>query len=176
MRDAAASHVQKYTNHAHHEQLEPEWRRAFIVEREGAAQSFCLSVRSRDGRDMEGFAMSLYIRHKWIDRGAKLERLMLVFSAGGIYVEGQHLQRGLDALEEGKLKCIQAQDGNEIAMIKSHNADMRRQQEKEPIVSRVVVSPRFDDVLDSEDNLLEIAKAMKEDYAHNGGNDKEPAR
>ena len=124
MRDT--SYVQKLMSHAPQDEIEHEWRSAFIIEREGSAQSQCVSVRSRDGREANGFVMSLCVRHKWIDRSAKLERLVLIFSHGGIYVEGQHLQRGLDALEEGKLKRIQEQNSNEIALIKSHNADVRK--------------------------------------------------
>ena len=115
------------------------------------------------------------MRHKWIDRSAKLERLVLIFSHGGIYVEGQHLQRGLDALEEGKLKRIQEQNSNEIALIKSHNADVRKQEDKEPLVSRVVLSPSFESLLESEENLAEIAKVVKEDYVHHSGSDKDAA-
>ena len=147
---------------------QPDWRPAFVIEREGAAQSFCISVRLADGRDAEGFAMSLYIRHKWIDRGARVERLVLFFSTGAICIEGEHLQRGLDAFEEGKLKRIQVQDSNEIALVRSHNADTRHADKKEPIVSRVIVSPSFDSLLESEDNLAEIATHLKEEYArHN---------
>jgi hypothetical protein len=167
--------IHKFANRAAHEHLEPEWRRAFIVEREGSAQSFCVSVGFRDGRNVEGFAVSLYVRHWWMDRSAKLERLVLVFSNGGIYVEGQHLQRGLDALEEGKLKRIQEQNSNEIALIKSRNADVRKQEDKEPLVSRVVLSPSFESLLESEENLAEIARVIKEDYVHNGGSDKDAA-
>jgi hypothetical protein len=172
----AETFVRKLVNRAPVEQLEPEWRRAFLVEREGAAQSFCVSVRFKDGRDVEGFAISLYVRHWWVDRSSKLERLVWLFSNGGIYVEGQHLQRGLDALEEGKLKRIQEQDSSEIALIRSRNADVRKQEEKEPIVSRVVTSPTFKSVLEHDKDLAEIAKAIKEDYVHNGGSDNEPVR
>jgi hypothetical protein len=147
---------------------QPEWRPAFVMEREGGGQAFCISVRSVDGRDAEGFAMSLYIRHKWLDRSARVERLVLYFSTGAICIEGEHLQRGLDALEEGKLKRIQPQDSNEIALVRSHNADNRHPDKKEPIVSRVVVSPSLDSLLESDDNLADIAKHLKEDYAgHN---------
>ena len=176
MRDTSASFVGKYAGAGPKEEERPQWRRAFIVEREGAAQSFCVSVRSADGRSAEGFAMSLYIRHRWLDRGSRTERLVLLFSNGGIYVEGQHLQRGLDALEEGKLKRIQAQDGNEIAAIRSRNADVRKAEDKEPVITRLLVSPGFDSVLEEEETLAHIARAVKEDYAHNGGNDKEPFR
>ena len=167
----AESALQKFVGRATHEHLEPEWRRAFIVEREGAAQSASVSVRFRGGRDVDGFAMGFYMRHRWMDRSGKLERLVLLFSHGGIYVEGQHLQRGLDALEEGKLKRIQEQDSSEIALIKARNADVRKQEDKEPIVSRVVTSPSFESVLEHDKDLAEIAKVIKEDYVHNGGSD-----
>jgi len=152
------------------------WRKAFIVEREGSAQSFSISVRSTDGREVDGFTAALFLRHHWIDRSSRLERLLLHFSNGGIYVEGQHLQRGLDALEEGKLKRIQMQDSNEIALVKSHNADVRKPEEKEPVVSRVVISPSIKYVLENDENLADIAKAVKEDYANNTGGDQETAR
>jgi hypothetical protein len=158
------------------EEAETEWRQAFIMEREGAAQSYSVSLRLKDGRDADGFATSLYLRHKWLDRDSKTERLVWIFSNGGIYVEGQHLKRGLDALEEGKLKRIQEQDSNEIALIQSHNADVRKPEDKEPIVSRVVISPKFEVLLEDDENLIEIAKAIKEDYVHNTGGSKGPAR
>lgn len=169
------SFVQKLINHVPHEEPHTEWRRAFLMEREGGTQSHCVSVRSRDGREADGFSISLYLRHKWIDRSARLERLVWIFSNGGIYIEGQHLQRGLDALEEGKLKRIQEHSSNEIALIKSRNAGVRNPEDKEPIVSRVVISPSFDSLLESDENLAEIAKVMKEDYVHNAGNDKDAA-
>jgi hypothetical protein len=169
------SFVQKLINHAPLDEPHTDWRRAFLMEREGAAQSHCVSVRSRDGREVDGFAMSYYQRHKWIDRSAKLERMVLVFSNGGIYVEGQYLQRGLDAVEEGKLKRIQEQNSNEIALIKSRNAAVRKLEDKEPIVSRVVLSPSFESLLESDENLAEIAKVLKEDHVHYGGNDKDAA-
>jgi len=168
MRDATATSFVRKVVGAPLEKPEaqPQWRKAFITEREGAAQAFCVSVRSADGREVDGFAMSLYIRHKWLDRSARLERLVLFFSAGAICVEGHHLQRGLDALEEGKLKRIQIQDSNEIAAIRGHNADTRKPEDKEPIVSRVLVTPRFDAVLESDESLADIAGLIKEENAH----------
>jgi len=170
MRDTTAtSFVQRVVGGpAQDAEAQPEWRQAFVMEREGSAQTFCISVRSADGREAEGFAMSLYVRHKWLDRTARAERLVLVFSTGAICIEGEHLQRGLDALEEGKLKRIQAQDSNEIALVRSHNADNRHPDKKEPIVSRVIVSPSFDSLLENEESLAEIAQHLKEEYArHN---------
>jgi hypothetical protein len=167
MRDTATSFVRKVAGAPLEEpEAQPQWRKAFVAEREGSAQAFCISVRAADGRDVEGFAMSLYVRHKWLDRNARVERLVLIFNGAAICIEGHHLQRGLDALEEGKLKRIQVQDSNEIALIRGHNADTRKAEDKEPIVSRVLISPRFDTVLESDDSLAEIAGLIKEEYAN----------
>jgi hypothetical protein len=155
------SHVHKLMNHPQRDLVHPQWRQAFILEREGAAQAFSVSVRLKDGRGADGFPVSLYLRHKWMDAGAKAERLIWLFSNGAIYIEGRHLKRGLDALEEGKLKRIQEQDTNEIALIERHNADIRERDEKEPVVSKVIVSPGVDAVLESDESLAEIVKAIK---------------
>lgn len=171
-----ASHVHKLLNRIPTEEPETEWRRAFLVEREGSAQSFSVSVRRKDGREVGGFPIHFYARHDWIDRNSKTQRIIWIFSNGGIYVEGQHLERGLDALEEGKLKRIQEQDSNEIALIQSRNADIRKAEDKEPIVLRVVISPSIETVLEEDENLVEIAKAIKESHVHNDGSGKEPAR
>ena len=169
------SFVQKFISQAPHTEPESEWRRAFTVERDGSAQPFCISVRSQDGRSADGFTMSIYLRHRWLDGGGRLERLVLLFNGSAIYIEGQHLQRGLDALEEGKLKRIQEQNSNEIALIKSRNADMRKPEDKEPFVSRVVITPSLQSVLESDETLADIAKAIKEDHVHQPGNDKDAA-
>jgi hypothetical protein len=139
----------------------PQWRQAFALEGEGATQAFSVSVRHKDGRDADGFPVSLYLRHKWIDRNSKTERLIWLFSNGAIYVEGRHLKRGLDALEEGKLKRIQEQDSNEIALIDRHNTEIREKEQKEPVVSKVIVSPSFESLLENDESLAEIAKAVK---------------
>jgi hypothetical protein len=165
MRDATAtSFVRKVVGAPLEEsETEPQWRKAFLTEREGAAQAFCISVRCADGREADGFAMSLYIRHHWLDRNARVERLVLFFNGSAICVEGQHLQRLLDALEEGKLKRIQVQDSNEIALIRGHNADTRKAEDKEPIVSRVIVSPSVKSLLENDESLADIAGLIKEE-------------
>ena len=178
MRDTSGTFARKYTAAVPAPPQEEEqtlWRRAFLAEREGSAQAFCVSVRPADGREADGLPMGTYRRHKWLDRSAQREKLVLMFMDGSIYVEGQHLQRGLDALEEGKLKRIQVQDANEIAAIKSRNADVREAEKKEPFVSRAFVSPSFDALLEQDESLAGIAKVIKEDYANHSGNDKELA-
>lgn len=141
---------------------EEGWRKGFGGDNAGAANPFSLSVRYRDGRKVDGFSMSLYVRHHWIDAGGQVERLVLVFSTGGVYVEGQHLRREVDALlEEGKLKRIQEHDSAEVAAIRGHNLDKRLPEEKEPIVLRVIVSPDIEAALEGDENLAAIAQAMK---------------
>ncbi len=179
MRDMTGTFVRKYTSTVptagsvpSKEEEQTDWRPAFVVEREGSGQAFSVSVRTADGREADGFQISLYERHKWLDRRGRVERLVLFFSIGAIYVEGEHMQRGLDAIEEGKLKRIQVQDSNEISAIRGRNADVRKPEEKEAIVSRVVISPSFEALLEQDKALAAIAEVIKEDYAHNGGNDK----
>ncbi len=138
------------------------WRRAFWIENAGGGNPFSVSIRYSDGRSAEGFSPGLYLRHQWLDRGGKTERLVWIFNNGGIYLEGHYLQRGLDALEEGKLKRITEHGESEIALINSHNRDVGKWQDKESIVLRVVVSPSFESVLESEPHLAEIAKLVKE--------------
>lgn len=152
--DAAASQ--------HKTEEPPPWRKAFWVDNAGGGNPFSLALRYKDGRAAEGFANSLYARHTWLDRGGKVERLVLIFSHGGIYLEGRHLQLGLDALEEGRLKAIREQGETDIRLIERHNLDIRPPERKEPIVSRIVVSPSFEDAVESDRNLVEIAKVMRE--------------
>lgn len=175
MREPEKSHVQRLIGSVGgRDESTAPGRKAFTVEREGTAQTFSLSVRARDGRAVDGFAMSHYVRHQWLDRNARTERFVVLFSFGAIYIEGEHLQRGFDALEEGKLKRIQILDTNEIAAIRSRNADVRKPEEKEPIVTRVLIAPSLDTVLENDENLTEITKQLEEDHAHSTGHHKEP--
>ena len=138
------------------------WRDGFRGDNAGGVGPFCLSLRFKDGRQWDGFSMSLYVRHHWMDDGGRTDRLILVFSGGGVYVEGHHLKRQVEALlEEGKLKRIQEHDRAEVAAITAYNLDKRKAEDKEPIVLRIVVSPAIEAVLESDENLAAIAEAMK---------------
>lgn len=172
---AEHSFASKFISQAPHTEPESDWRKAFTVERDGSAQPFCISVRLQNGRGAVGIAMSLYLRHWWLDDGGRTEKLILLFSGGAIYLEGRHLQRGVDALEEGKLKRIQEQSKNEISLIKGRNADLRKPEDKEPFVARVVVMPSLQQALESDETLAEITNLMKEEYAHESGNDQSAA-
>jgi hypothetical protein len=169
------SFASKFISQAPHTEPESDWRRAFTVERDGSAQPFCLSVRSQNGRGAIGIAMSLYLRHWWLDDGGRMEKLILLFSNGAIYLEGQHLQRGVDALEEGKLKRIQEQSSNEVSLIKGRNADVRKAEDKEPFVSRIVVMPSLQHALENDETLAEITNLVKEEYGNHSGNDQSAA-
>lgn len=162
------------------EEEHPHWRRGFVTEREGVTQAATVSVYDADGRGRGGFSAQLFERHEWLDRNPRVQKFVLLFSAGAIYVEGQYMERGVDAVEEGKLKRIQAHDANEIAAIKSRNADVRKPEDKEPVIFRAIVSPPLLKVIEEDAMLAEIAEALKagvskEDYAHHAGTDKEPA-
>lgn len=157
------------------EEDHPHWRRGFVTEREGVAQAATVSVYDADGRGRGGFSAQLYLRHEWLDRNPHVQKFVLLFNGGGIYVEGQYLERGVDAVEEGKLKRIQVHDANEIAAIKSRNADVRKPEDKEPVIFRAVISPPLLKLLEEDEMLAGIAEALKEDYAHHAGTDKELA-
>ncbi len=140
---------------------EPAWRKAFWVDNSGSGNPFSLSVRYKDDREAEGFASLLYLRHRWLDKGGKVEKLVLLFSVGVIYLEGQYLQQGLDAFEDGRLKRIREQAETEIKLIEAHNLYVREKAKKEPIISRVKVAQSFQEWLESKKAFAEIAKVMK---------------
>ena len=138
------------------------WRNGFSGDNAGGTNPFCLSLRSKDGRQMGGPSMSLFTWHEWIDDGGPTEKLVLLFSVGGVYVEGMHLKRAVEALlEEGKLKRIQEHDSAEIEAIRAHNLDKRKREEKEPIVLRIVITPDLETRLKSDETLAVIAARMK---------------
>ena len=87
------------------------WRNGFGADNAGSANPLSISLRYKEGRSLDGFSMGLYKRHRWMDGGGKVERLLLLFSDGGVYVEGLHLKPQVEALlEEAKLKRIQEHD------------------------------------------------------------------
>jgi len=146
------------------------WRNGFSGDNAGGVNPFCLSLRSKSGREMEGPPWSLFTWHGWIDSGGPTEKLVLLFSVGGVYVEGLHMKRQVEALlEEGKLKRIQEHGDAEIEAIRAHNLDIRRPEEKEPIVLRIVIAPDMETRLKSDESLAVIAARMKgEDDSEDG--------
>src|ERR1700683_2369822 len=111
---------------------ERPWRNGFGGDNAGGVNPFCLSLRTKDGRQIGGPSMSLFAWHQWIDDGGPMEKLVLIFSVGGVYVEGVHLKRVVESLlEEGKLKRIQEHSSTEIEAIRAHNLDNRKPEDKE---------------------------------------------
>jgi hypothetical protein len=141
---------------------DPAWRPGFGGDTVGGANPISLSLRTKDGRQIDGLSMSLYECHHWVDDGGPIDRLVLIFSVGGVYVEGNHLKRQVEALlEEGRLKRIQEHDSAEIEAIRAHNLGQRKPEEKEPVVLRILVTPDIETRLRSDENLAVIASAMK---------------
>jgi hypothetical protein len=123
---------------------------------------FCLVLKSKDGRLLQGPSMGLFTWHEWLDDGGPVEKLVILFSAGGVYVEGIHMKAKVEALfQEGKLKYIQQHDDMEIEAIRAHNLDVREPEKKEPIVLAVVVAPDLKTRLESDKDLAAIAAALK---------------
>ena len=149
------------------------WRKGFGKDNAGGMATFCLSVRSRDGRHMCGPAMNLFTWHDWLDDIGPVERLILFFTVGAIYVEGIHMRGQVESvLQEGKLKWIQEHDRIEVETIRAHNLDKRKPEEKEPIVLRIIVTPDLETRLKMSKHLAIIADAMKgeRDESANAGN------
>jgi hypothetical protein len=146
------------------EKEQKPWRNGFGGDNASGFHPFCLVLKSKDGRVMRGPSMGLFTWHEWLDDGGPVEKLVILFSVGGVYVEGIHMKSKVEALlEEGKLKYIQQHDDIEIEAIRAHNLDVREKEKKEPIVLRIVVAPNLKTRLESDKDLAPIAAAMKGD-------------
>jgi hypothetical protein len=138
------------------------WRNGFGGDNASGFHPFCLVLKSKDGRHMQGPSLQLFTWHDWLDGGGPIERLVILFSVGGVYVEGIHMKAKVEALlQEGKLKYIQQHDELEIEAIRAHNLDVREPDKKEPIVLRIVVAPDLKTRLEGDKDFAAIAAAMK---------------
>lgn len=159
-----ASFAKRYVGMEPETEEDKAWRNGFSGDNSGGMSPFCLSLRSKDGRKMEGPAWSLFTWHVWLDNGGPVEKLVLLFTVGGVYVEGLHMRKQVEALlEEGKLKRIQEHDKTEIEAIRAHNLDKRKADEKEPIVLRILIAPNIIKRLEIEQHMGLITSAMKGD-------------
>jgi hypothetical protein len=141
---------------------EQPWRNGFTGDNAGDVSPFCLTLQSSDGRAMEGPSMSLFLWHAWLDRGGPVEKLVLFFNSGTIYVEGLHMKAKVESIfQQGKLKRIQQHDSLEIQAIKAHNLDIREADKKEPIVLRFIIIPDLETRLKSDESLAPILAAVK---------------
>lgn len=138
-----------------------EWRDGFTGDNAGGSSPFCLSLCSRDGREMEGPSMEMFQWHYWLDDAGPVQRLVLLFMVGAAYIEGEDMKRRVKALfQEGKLKRIQEHTAVEMEAIRRYNHD-RKPEDREPVVIRIIVVPDIQTRLKSDASLAPIAALIK---------------
>jgi hypothetical protein len=121
-----------------------EWRRAFTLERQETAQAFNLRIWFRNGRQAQALHWSHYLGDEYRDDGGEWESLTLLFGDRVVRIRGEHFKRLLDGLDDGKLRILQEQDGNEVKAIRAHNLDKRLASDKETIIAEIEVLPPFE--------------------------------
>src|SRR5450755_126761 len=93
---------------------------SFSKERQHTAQAFNLHVERRDGRHAEGFAWSHYVGYQWTDEGER-ERLIVVFGARAIEIEGHRLDVLMSQIREGQLNGIRELVSRQAALLEHDN-------------------------------------------------------
>src|SRR5271165_421632 len=100
----------------------PEDEKSFTSERQHAAQAFNLHVERRDGRRAEGFAWSHYVGYQWTDEGDR-ERLIVIFGARAIEIEGHRLDILMSEIREGQLNGIRELVSRQATLLERDNPD-----------------------------------------------------
>jgi hypothetical protein len=118
----------------------PQEGASFTKERQHTAQAFNLHVERRDGRCAEGFAWSHYVGYKWTDEGDR-ERLIVVFGARAIEIEGHRLGILINQIREGQLNGIRELVSRQATLMEHDNPD------DQPGIMSVKSYPDFDDIL-----------------------------
>jgi hypothetical protein len=118
---------------------EPEGK-SFTSERQLTAQAFNLHVERRDGRRAEGFAWSHYAGYQWTDEGSH-ERLVVVFGARAVEIEGHNLGVLVKEIRDGQLNSIRELASGQKMLLEQANPD------SEPIISGVKSYPDFEEIL-----------------------------
>jgi hypothetical protein len=118
---------------------EPE-AKSFTSERQLTAQAFNLHVERRDGRRAEGFAWSHYAGYQWTDESS-FERLVVVFGARAVEIEGQNLGVLVKEIRDGQLNSIRELASGQGKLLEQANPD------NEPIISSVRSYPDFEEIL-----------------------------
>jgi hypothetical protein len=113
---------------------------SFTSERQHTAQAFNLHVERKDGRSAEGFPWSHYAGYRWTDEGS-FERLVVIFGARAVEIEGNNLGLLINEIREGQL--------NGVRELASEQAQLqRRANEGNPLViTGVKTYPEFEDIL-----------------------------
>ena len=114
--------------------------KSFTSERQHTAQAFNLHVERRDGRHAEGFAWSHYVGYQWTDEGDK-ERLIIVFGARAIEIEGHKLGILTNQIREGQLNGIRELVSRQATLLEHDNPD------EQPVIVSVKSYPGFEDIL-----------------------------
>ena len=118
----------------------PEENAPFTTERQLTAQAFNLQAEKRDGRHSEGFPWSHYAGCKWSDEGGH-ERLVILFGARALEIEGHNLRDLVDEIREGKLNGVKEMVTSQ-AVLKEAAADT------DPIITGITMHPEFEKILD----------------------------
>lgn len=118
----------------------PDPEKSFSAERQHTAQAFNLHIERRDGRRSEGFAWSHYVGYQWTDEGDH-ERLIVVFGARAVEIEGRNLGVLVAEIREGQLNGIRELATGQNRLLEQTNPD------NEPIISSVKTYPDFEDIL-----------------------------
>src|ERR1039458_8148393 len=114
--------------------------KSFTSERQHTAQAFNLHVERRDGRHAEGFAWSHYVGYQWTDEGDK-ERLIVIFGARAIEIEGHHLNILTSQIREGQLSGIRELVSRQATLLEHDNPT------EQPIIASVRSYPDFEEIL-----------------------------
>jgi hypothetical protein len=114
--------------------------RSFTSERQHTAQAFNLHVERRDGRRTEGFAWSHYVGYQWTDEGGA-ERLVVIFGARAIEIEGHNLGVLVTEIRDGQLNSIRELASGQAKLLQQGNPD------NQPVITGVKSYPEFEDIL-----------------------------
>ena len=113
---------------------------AFTKERQHTAQAFNLHVERKDGRRTEGFAWSHYAGYQWTDEGER-ERLVVIFGARAVEIEGHNLGVLVTEIREGQLNSIRELASRQATLLEHEKPDSG------PIISSVRSYPDFEQIL-----------------------------
>jgi hypothetical protein len=113
---------------------------SFTKERQHTAQAFNLHVERRDGRRAEGFAWSHYVGYQWTDEGNR-ERLIVIFGARAIEIEGHRLGILTNQIREGQLNGIRELVSRQATLLEHDNPD------DHPVIISVKSYPDFEEIL-----------------------------
>jgi hypothetical protein len=114
--------------------------RSGAVHERPTEQAFALSLRSKDGRFVQGFPWFRFDGFDFHNDGRE-EQLDMVFGERVVEIRGFYLSRLVDRMAEGQLKIVQQHDVKEIEDLRRENADLPRGQHKPMILSIDVTPP-----------------------------------